>query len=90
MGKSASSYHHPPTMSRFVSKATIGFFALAIAGTLLSCENSAKVESEFKQNSPPVIVSVNIFPEHPAVESELNAFAQSHNPDGDPVIYHIL
>ncbi len=87
MGKSKNSYQHLPTMSRFISKSTICFFVLVIAGTLLSCGNSVKIESDSKENSPPVIDSINLLPEYPTIESELNSFVQSHDPDGDPVIY---
>jgi hypothetical protein len=73
-----------------------GLWALIRAITLLifllvvnlSCEGRKVETAKSKTNSPPVITSVNILPEKPNKESELNLITQSHDPDGDPVTYH--
>jgi hypothetical protein len=54
----------------------------------LSCRKQKEIESKSKTNSPPVITSVNIFPEKPTKENNLNVIIQSRDPDGDPVTYH--
>ena len=52
----------------------------------LSCDNSG--DSKPKANSPPVITSVNIMPQTPSIQAELNAVVQCHDPDHDPVTNH--
>jgi hypothetical protein len=54
---------------------------------ILSCGKEKGAEFKSKTNSPPVITSVNILPEKPNKESELNLSIQSKDPDGDPVTY---
>lgn len=58
-----------------------------MVGLTLSCENSANIGSKPDANSPPVISSINILPENPTKDSELNTFVQSHDPDGDLVTF---
>ncbi len=53
---------------------------------ILSC--GEKKADKFKTNAPPVITSVNILPENPRKETELNIRIQSQDPDGDPIGYH--
>jgi hypothetical protein len=53
----------------------------------LSCEGRKAEPARSKTNSPPSITSVNILPEKPTRESELNLSIQSKDPDGDSVIY---
>jgi len=57
---------------------------ISLVGTI-SCEGQ-KTQTA-KTNSPPVITSVNILPERPNKESELNLFIQSQDPDGDSITY---
>jgi hypothetical protein len=38
-------------------------------------------------NSPPVISSIDLLPEKPTAESEITAFTQGHDPDGDLITY---
>jgi hypothetical protein len=52
-----------------------------------SCERPKGIELKSKTNSPPVITAVNILPEKPKKESELNLSVQSKDPDGDSVTY---
>jgi hypothetical protein len=61
-------------------------FLLLLVGNL-SCGKREGKEPKVKINSPPVITSINILPEKPNKESELNLITQSHDPDGDPVTY---
>jgi hypothetical protein len=53
----------------------------------LSCEGRKTESPKSKTNSPPSITSINILPEKPTRESELNLSIQSKDPDGDSVIY---
>ncbi len=53
---------------------------------MISCEGQ-KTQAP-KPNSPPVITAVNIIPEKPTKETELNLSLQSKDPDGDPVTYY--
>jgi len=53
----------------------------------LSCEREKKETFKSKTNSPPAITSINILPEKPNKESELNLYIQSKDPDGDPITY---
>jgi hypothetical protein len=62
------------------------FSLLILLAGLFSCERQ-KVNKGSKPNSPPVINSINILPEKPNKESELNLFIQSQDPDGDPITY---
>ena len=62
-------------------------FLLLLVGNL-SCGKREGKEPKVKTNSPPVITSINILPEKPNKESELNLITQSHDPDGDPITYH--
>jgi len=52
----------------------------------LSCDTSEELKP--KTNSPPVITSVNILPETPYIQAELNAVVQCQDPDHDPVTNH--
>jgi hypothetical protein len=61
-------------------------FLLLFLG-VLACAKGKEVEVKTKTNSPPVITSVNILPEKPTKESELNLSIQSKDPDGDPITY---
>ena len=54
---------------------------------ILSCEGQREREFKSKTNSPPVITSVNTFPEKPNKESELDLVIRSQDPDGNPVTY---
>ena len=54
---------------------------------ILCCGEEKGAKLKTKTNSPPVITSVNILPERPNKESELNLFIQSQDPDGDPITY---
>jgi len=63
------------------------FLFLLLPVVNLSCGKTERVEPKVKTNSPPEITSVNILPEKPSRETELNLIIQSHDPDGDPVTY---
>jgi len=63
------------------------FFLFFILLGLLSCEGRDRTGSERRQNSPPVITSVQILPENPTVESELRLDVQGHDPDGDSMTF---
>ena len=52
----------------------------------LSCEKELEPKSKIK--SPPIIASVNIVPQNPNKESDLDLAIRSQDPDGDPVTYH--
>jgi hypothetical protein len=52
-----------------------------------SCGRQERIEPKSKTISSPVIDSINLLPEKPTRESEINLFIQSHDPDGDPVTY---
>lgn len=62
------------------------FSLLVLLASLLSCERQ-KDNKGPKSNSPPVITSINILPDKPNKESELNLFIQSQDPEGDPITY---
>jgi hypothetical protein len=53
----------------------------------LSCVKQERTEPKSKINSPPVISSINIFPEKLTIESELTLLVQGHDPDGDLVTF---
>jgi hypothetical protein len=61
-------------------------FLISLVGNL-SCGKWEGKETKVRTNSPPVISSINILPEKPNRESELNLVIQSHDPDGDPITY---
>jgi hypothetical protein len=61
-------------------------FLFSLTG-ILSCGKEKGAEFKTKTNSPPVVTSVNILPERPNKESELNLFIQSQDPDGDSITY---
>lgn len=61
-------------------------FLFSLTG-ILSCGKTDKIEPKSKTNSPPVITTINISPEKPNKESELNLSIQSKDPDGDSVTY---
>jgi len=66
----------------------LAFLSLFFSLTgILSCGREKGVEPKSKTNSPPVITAVNILPEKPNKESELNLSIQSKDPDGDSVTY---
>jgi hypothetical protein len=52
-----------------------------------SCGKEDRTEPQSRTNSPPVISSLNISPEKPTEDSELNSVIWGHDPDGDPVTY---
>jgi hypothetical protein len=62
------------------------FSLLILLAGLFSCERQ-KDQKGSKPNSAPVITSVNILPDKPNKESELNLLTQSQDPDGDPITY---
>src|SRR5512137_1360921 len=63
------------------------FIALLVSlVATISCDNSEDLKP--KTNAPPVITSVNIFPESPNIQAELNAIVQCQDPDHDPVTNH--
>jgi hypothetical protein len=72
-------------LGRSLRKIAFLSFLLVLLGNL-SCEQGKDLKS--KTNSPPVITSLNILPEKPNKESELNLIIQSNDPDNDPVTYH--
>jgi hypothetical protein len=45
-------------------------------------------KSQIQVNRPPIITSVNIAPQTPNKESDLDVITRSQDPDGDPVTYH--
>jgi hypothetical protein len=53
----------------------------------VSCGTQDGKEVKRITNSPPVISSINLLPEKPTRESEIDAFVQGHDPDGDVVTY---
>lgn len=55
---------------------------------ILSCEGQREREFKSKSDSPPVITSVNLLPDKPNKESELNLVIRSQDPDGNPVTYY--
>ena len=59
----------------------------SVTGLNISCGKTDKIEPKSKTNSPPVISAVNLLPEKPTRESELNLSIQSKDPDGDSVTY---
>ena len=67
-------------------KFILGFIFFLLLG-ILACEAQKVVDSSSEANSPPVITSVNIFPEKPNKDSELGFFIEGHDPDRDPVQY---
>jgi hypothetical protein len=87
MEKQRNFYKKLRSIFRSVPEATLCFCVLVMLGLTLSCENSAKTESKSKENLPPVVDSITILPENPTKDSELNAFVQSHDPDGDVVTF---
>jgi hypothetical protein len=52
----------------------------------ISCDNSE--DSKPRTNAPPVITCVNIYPETPNIQAELNAIVQCQDSDHDPVTNH--
>ena len=54
---------------------------------ILSCGKQQGGEFKSNTNSPPVIISVNISPEAPRKDSELNVFVRSQDPNGDSITY---
>jgi len=59
------------------------FFLVSIS----SCEMQREREFKTKTNSPPVITSINLLPDKPNKESELDLVIRSQDPDGNPVTY---
>jgi hypothetical protein len=64
----------------------LAVFLLLFLG-VLACAKGKEGEVKTKSNSPPLITSVNILPEKPNRERELNLLIQSQDPDGDPITY---
>ncbi len=54
---------------------------------ILCCGKERGTDHKSRTNSPPIITSVNLLPEKPTRESELNLFIQSKDSDGDSVTY---
>ncbi len=69
----------------FVRIVALFSFLISTLGNL-SCEKATELGS--KINSPPIITSLNIVPQNPNKESDLDLTIRSQDPDGDPVIYH--
>ena len=72
--------------SRFIRKIAFLCVLFILLGNF-SCERQKGKEPTSKTNSPPVITSVNILPEKPNKEIELNLSVRSKDPDGDSVTY---
>jgi len=70
-----------------VQKSIVLFLLLFVFAGNFSCGKEERTEPQSRTNSPPVISSLNISPEKPTEESELNSVIQGHDPDGDPVTY---
>ncbi len=66
---------------------TLFLLTISLLG-IISCKGKKSETSTSKTNSPPMITSVNILPEKPNKESELNSSIQSKDPDGDSITYH--
>ncbi len=62
-------------------------FALLLFLCVFSCTRPEKAEPKLKTNSPPVIISVRIFPENPSRENDLTGIVHSTDPDQDSVTY---
>ena len=70
-----------------VQKGIVLFLLLFVFPGNFSCGKEERTEPKSRTNSPPVISSLNISPEKPTEESELNSVVQGHDPDGDSVTY---
>ena len=70
-----------------VQKIITLFLLLFVFAGNFSCGKEERTEPQSRTDSPPVISSLNISPEKPTEESELNSVIQGHDPDGDPVTY---
>ncbi len=70
----------------FIKKIGILAILVILLGNF-SCGRQEKAEHKSKPNSPSAIRSVNLLPEKPTIDSEINLFIQNNNPDGDPVTY---
>jgi hypothetical protein len=75
-----------PRLWMFIKILTFLSLLFSLTG-ILSCGKEKGAEFKSKTNSPPVMTSVNILPEKPNKESELNLSIQSKDPDGDPITY---
>ena len=71
----------------YLFKIVLSLFLTALFSVPLACKGQKTETPSSKINSPPVITSVNIQPEKPTKESELNLFIQSQDPDGDSISY---
>jgi hypothetical protein len=58
-----------------------------LIGAAFSCGKQGPAEPPPKKNSPPVVTSVQILPEKPAVKNYLSLLVQCQDPDGDPITY---
>src|SRR3989304_3206396 len=77
-----------PSCSRVKHRTAIFLSVLFILFGSLSCGREKGTEPKDYPNSPPVITSVQIFPENPNVTQDLNLTIRSQDPDGDPITYH--
>jgi hypothetical protein len=73
-----------------IIKAVAFYTILASFFFNFSCGKQKEVEfkSQIQTNRPPIITSVNIVPQTPNKESDLDIITRSQDPDGDPVTYH--
>jgi hypothetical protein len=73
-----------------IIKAVAFYTILASFFFNFSCGKQKEVEfkSQIQTNRPPIITSVNIVPQNPNKESDLDLVIRSQDPDGDPVTYH--
>jgi hypothetical protein len=81
-----------PILERLMKKKGISDLLCVLSFLLLfviifSCGKQQGAEFKSNTNSPPVILSVNISPEAPRKDSELNAFVRSQDPNGDSITY---
>ena len=76
-------------MGSSIRKATILCILCVLLGNF-SCGKQKQVESksQIQTNGPPIITSVNIVPQTPNKESDLDVITRSQDPDGDPVTYY--
>lgn len=77
---------HCYQLGSFIKKIGIFCILLILLGNF-SCGRQERSEPKSKTISSPVIHSINLLPEKPTRESEINSFIQSHDPDGDPISY---
>jgi len=62
---------------------------LFLLGGILSCQREGQGGATSKPNSPPIITSVTLLPEHPDHESDLSLLVQCEDPEGDSITYEV-